>query len=923
VPVVIRIVAISLLALGLQDGGRIKDLIEKLRSDEVAARDEAAKALKELGKAAVPALEEAAKSTDAEVASRAKALLKAIELRAKLPPGLLAWRGDIDEQLAAGGDAAATRLLLEAVETDDEGDYLHAALWREDLDPIAEAALRGVNGDEQRLAMIAVVESWGLRSAGPALVPLLGSSNPGIQMAAIRACGDLRIGAAVPELIKLLSNQVTCLSSVYALGAIGDKSSAREILRVLEGPNGESYAVSRALIRLQARELAPDLVKLLEGGRMARDGAALALAQLGGPEAVPGLVKLLQDPGPKTAAHAMNALVSLHSADAVPGLVKLLSDSNETVRAMAYTTLLRLHLKESIAPLTAALKSETVNLRVSATALLADLGVKEAVAEAWFQDKEAGVRLEAARAAGVLRAKETVPLLLKLLADESSICIAAARSLGDIGWKESIGDVAALLKSESAEVRGAAIEALGLLGAAERASDIAACAGDGDPAVRASVAVALSRIGGKEAANALTTLMGDAESDVRLEAVQGAERLGDATMAEALTKLLGDSDVEVARCTIRALAALGAVKAAGDIAQKLASDETDLQVEAAYAVAMLGYREAEPDLVKLLHGEDDDDYVIEAVGLALAKLRSKEGATRALKLLRNSDPYVRSNAVLVVGEMNLKEAAPILRHLLHEADWEVRSRSAAALARLDAVEAAPALLKQLREGGDDAAAAAEALGRIGGACVADLRKLLADKQAKVRSGAALALSRLGVKEAAAEIAELDLPGEPHVAAQLSCQLGRVEGVAEVIDAVEQGPLDGFCLNAVRRPAEWEKLCATRIKADLVGSPRCLFERAATLVGLKLDVEAGLDLDDRGGTSARPWILGDGRTTVFEALEWLSIASSAKLEMILDDGVLRIRRPMTGAAFWRAWALLPCGEALLRDFGGDRRGPRLL
>lgn len=60
----------------LQDVGM---LTEKLRSDAVEERDEAARKLKTLGAAALPALKELSKSADADLASRAREIVDAIE----------------------------------------------------------------------------------------------------------------------------------------------------------------------------------------------------------------------------------------------------------------------------------------------------------------------------------------------------------------------------------------------------------------------------------------------------------------------------------------------------------------------------------------------------------------------------------------------------------------------------------------------------------------------------------------------------------------------------------------------------------------------------------------------------------------------------------------------------------------------------
>ena len=61
----------------------IAELVEKLRSERVEERDEATKKLRALGKAVLPALEEAAKDKDLELAGRARLILEGIESDAR------------------------------------------------------------------------------------------------------------------------------------------------------------------------------------------------------------------------------------------------------------------------------------------------------------------------------------------------------------------------------------------------------------------------------------------------------------------------------------------------------------------------------------------------------------------------------------------------------------------------------------------------------------------------------------------------------------------------------------------------------------------------------------------------------------------------------------------------------------------------
>jgi len=93
--------------------GRAREFVGKLRSDKLEEREEAARKLKDLGNAALPEVEKAAQSADAEVAERARSLLKVIRLRLRLTPNLVARIPNVVERLASGDEHSWTALFLE------------------------------------------------------------------------------------------------------------------------------------------------------------------------------------------------------------------------------------------------------------------------------------------------------------------------------------------------------------------------------------------------------------------------------------------------------------------------------------------------------------------------------------------------------------------------------------------------------------------------------------------------------------------------------------------------------------------------------------------------------------------------------------------------------------------------------------------
>jgi hypothetical protein len=85
----------------------VEQPIDKLRSDKVEEREEAARKLKEMGKAALPELQKARGDKDPEVASRARYLAQVAALREKLSPdwGEIRAISDPDHTQEVGGSS--------------------------------------------------------------------------------------------------------------------------------------------------------------------------------------------------------------------------------------------------------------------------------------------------------------------------------------------------------------------------------------------------------------------------------------------------------------------------------------------------------------------------------------------------------------------------------------------------------------------------------------------------------------------------------------------------------------------------------------------------------------------------------------------------------------------------------------------------
>src|SRR5262245_16693093 len=124
----------SLALLGFQE--EPGTLIEKLRSDRIEEREEAARALVRAGKEVIPLLERAAKDPDAEMAARAGRILRVRRVLDGLTPRFRRLMPRAEERLMAGKDSVVTEIFLEAV-----GDQGPAGLRRDDLAALVGPAI--------------------------------------------------------------------------------------------------------------------------------------------------------------------------------------------------------------------------------------------------------------------------------------------------------------------------------------------------------------------------------------------------------------------------------------------------------------------------------------------------------------------------------------------------------------------------------------------------------------------------------------------------------------------------------------------------------------------------------------------------------------------------------------------------------------
>ncbi len=341
----------------------------------------------------------------------------------------------------------------------------------------------------------------------------------GARAAAARRLGDLQAGCdALLDALKDPHENVRS-AAAQALGSFSGSEKAPEIIEtLLAAIDDPSEKVCQAAIRslgtLHAEAARPEIEEFLEDSNPFIAGAAvLALARLGASDLAPQLASLLHHENSYIKIQAVRAVGLLKYAPAGADIVRLLEETRQERQANGPVDLqTRLEWRED----------DLYSLQNQLIRAAGDLRLKEAVPMLIeTAQKDIGLRGLAIEALIAIGADFDPELVTNLLSDPSVYLRKRLMALiTQHNYRQALPLIRPLLRAENASTRSAALQAVTQMNDAGCLAEVVwMCFHDSNPFVRVQSVQSLVLLAGKQAIPQLIQLAGDANFQVRKAAV--------------------------------------------------------------------------------------------------------------------------------------------------------------------------------------------------------------------------------------------------------------------------------------------------------------------------------------------------------------------------------------------------------------------
>lgn len=418
------------------------------------------------------------------------------------------------------------------------------------------------------------------------------------------------------------------------------------------------------------------------------------------------LIEALYDDAPTIRRNAAWLLRKFGTEKAVEWLADSLQDSDTRVRQFAAISLGQIGDARAVEPLAFALDDADVGVRLNVVRALGLIGEHTVVAllisvlKNNREDDE--VQAQAARALGLMRAREAVSALFNALNRKSiSIHTEAAMALARIGPVALPRLIEALQndKKQYRQRRRAAAHAVGWMVGGKHLAEypdginiameaLIAEAGSIDVTVRQEFAQALGRTHDIRALEPLTIgLLYDVPS-VRRSSTKALLELAQAKIVpmaaavEPLIEALNDQDIDVRYTAIEALGHVRDARAIPPLFGLSADRDPDARYRAIVALGDTGDESVVKPVSRLLR--DRDTWTRRCAALALGRLRHPKGLKPLIVGLSDPEADVRLWAALALAQIGEPSVIPNLEEHRQDPVPKVRHAIEAALRELGA-----------------------------------------------------------------------------------------------------------------------------------------------------------------------------------------------------------------------------------------------
>ncbi len=312
------------------------------------------------------------------------------------------------------------------------------------------------------------------------------------------------------------------------IGSAADADLVPELIARLDGKDpGVRVHLIRILGEFKTREVSEALQRQLEDSqKLVRKAALEALSEHGDALDVARLCRLLLDADIDVVNKAVDLIVRLAHPDTIKHLVVPLKDESEYARRAAVEVLNELCDANSVKSLLDAVKDEDWWVRSRASDALAKIGgprVIDAVLRLVHDDDES-IRRAAIEILNATKDERAVRSLMQATSDSDWwVRERAADALGDIGSREAVPALLAMLDSEPKSIP-AALRALGKLGDTSVVPKLTPLLKRDEKAIKMGAMTALAQLAGERQAESVRTLIlhaGQATSDVTVNRLAG------------------------------------------------------------------------------------------------------------------------------------------------------------------------------------------------------------------------------------------------------------------------------------------------------------------------------------------------------------------------------------------------------------------